>query len=104
MEILFRSHHINLLNEFILNKIPENESSLIKIVDVGNFLVLKGFTTSSENLNMFDIVKEFREVYNLSEDVKLNTIDLIEYSSKYEYFNNNDTNIVISTKHKLHNI
>ena len=75
---------VNLLSDFILNKIPHQESSIIKIVDCENFYVIKGKTTSKEVLFIPDIISEFNEKYKEHVDTKkiTHTIDLIEYDSK----------------------
>jgi hypothetical protein len=101
MNISLRHNYIILLNEYIINKIPKNESSLIKILDVGNFLILKGFTTYNKDLDILKIVDEFRERYDIPENIKMNTIDLIEYSSDYDYFKINNSEIFSSTKFHL---
>ena len=77
---------VNLLSDFILDKIPSNEKSIIKVVDCGNFYVLKGKTSSKEVLFMPNIISEFKEKYKqYTEDQKLtHTIDLIEYDSELE--------------------
>lgn len=75
---------VNLLSDFILNKIPHQESSIIKIVDCENFYVIKGKTTSKEVLFIPDIISEFNEKYKEHVDTKklTHTIDLIEYDSE----------------------
>lgn len=104
MSLSLNSHQINMFNDFILNKIPKNEYSLIKLIDVGNFIIIKGFTTYCETLNMFDLISEFKELHNLSDDIRINTIDLLEYSSDYKFFNEKNLNVTISTKYKLYNL
>lgn len=85
MDDMFRQYYINLLNDFIINKVPNNEPTIIKIIDVGNFLIVKGTTSLYEPLDIFTITNEFREKYDIPEEIRLNTIDLIEYSSEKEY-------------------
>lgn len=98
MDNKLRLYYINLLNDFILNKIPSTEFSIIKIIDVGNFLIIKGHTTLTTPLDIFEITNEFKNKFELPEDVKINTIDLIEYSSdnKCEF---KDVQILTSTKY-----
>ena len=75
---------VNLLSDFILNKIPHEESSIIKVVDCENFYVIKGKTTSKEVLFIPNIISEFTEKYKEHIDTKklTHTIDLIEYDSE----------------------
>ena len=94
-----RLYYINLLNDFIISKFPKNETSFIKIIDVGNFLIIKGITTNSTPLDMFTIVNEFTEKNNPPKELNFNTIDLIEYSSE-DYFNLSDIPILISTRYR----
>jgi hypothetical protein len=91
--------YLNLLNDFILNKIPNNETSVIKIIDVGNFLILKGSTTLSKPLDIFLITKEFMEKFELPDDIKFNTIDLIEYSINDEEYEFKDIQILSSIRY-----
>ena len=79
-----RKFLVNLLSDFILNKIPHQESSIIKIVDCENFYVIKGKTTSKEVLFIPNIISEFNEKYKEHVDTKklTHTIDLIEYDSE----------------------
>lgn len=85
MDDTMRLCYINLLNDFIMSKIPNNEPTIIKIVDVGNFLIIKGISTLSEPLDIFSITNEFKEKYDTPEDIKFNTIDLIDYSTEKDY-------------------
>ena len=39
---------VNLLADYILNKIPKDEESIIQVVDCMNFYVIKGKTTYKE--------------------------------------------------------
>lgn len=80
-----RLYYINLLNDFIISKIPNNEPTVIKIIDVGNFLIIKGISSLSEPLDIFSITNEFKEKYGTPEDFKFNTIDLIDYSTEKDY-------------------
>lgn len=75
---------VNLFSDFILNKIPKEEESIIQVVDCFNFYVIKGKTTHEEPLNISLIRDEFTvEFKDLIGDRKLShTIDLIEYDSK----------------------
>jgi hypothetical protein len=75
---------VNLFADFILNKIPKEEESIIQVVDCFNFYVIKGKTTHKEPLNIGELRDEFIVQFEeLIGDRKLtHTIDLIEYDSK----------------------
>lgn len=75
---------VNLLADFILNKLPKEEESIIQVVDCTNFYVIKGKTTYNTPLDISEIKDEFITKYEtLLGDTKLShTIDLIEYESK----------------------
>jgi hypothetical protein len=81
-----REFVVNLLSDFILTKLPKNESSQIVVVDCENFFVIKGKTSSKEVLNVSDLVSEFTEEFkfHLSESKISHTIDLIQYDSKID--------------------
>lgn len=72
---------VNCLANFIVDKIGDNYSSIIRVFDFENFIILKGKTNSKEILNLNEVLIEFDEKYkNVSEFSKIkNTIDLIEY-------------------------
>ena len=76
-----KSFVVNLLSDFIISKIPHNESSIVKIVDCGNFFVIKGKTTSKEILFIPDIISEFNKKFSLGSELT-HTIDLIEYDAE----------------------
>jgi hypothetical protein len=89
---------INLFADYILNQIPNSESSIIKIANCGNFLIIKGKTTHNELLDLSKIKTEFCEKFGIDLDSKSifnHTIDLIEYdvelkpieSITHNYFN-----------------
>jgi hypothetical protein len=75
---------VNLFADFILNKIPKEEESIIQVIDCFNFYVIKGKTTHKEPLNIGELRDEFIVQFEeLIGDRKLtHTIDLIEYDSK----------------------
>ena len=75
---------VNLLADFILNKIPKEEESIIQVVDCSNFYVIKGKTTYNSPLDIATIKDEFITKHqSLLGEIKLShTIDLIEYESK----------------------
>ena len=70
---------VNLFADFILNKIPKEEESIIQVVDCFNFYVIKGKTTYKEPLNIGELRDEFISQFEeLIGDRKLtHTIDLI---------------------------
>ena len=72
---------VNLLSDFIVSKIPQEEKSIIKIVDCENFYVIKGKTSSKEVLFIPNIISEFNEKYKEYVDNRnlTHTIDLLEY-------------------------
>jgi hypothetical protein len=73
----------NLLSDFILSKIPKNEHSIIRVIDSGNFYLIKAKTTHKEPLNISDIITEFSEKFSefIGKKKISNTIDLIEYDA-----------------------
>lgn len=82
-----KSFVVNLLSDFILSKIPHEENSIIKIVDCGNFFVIKGKTSSKEVLFIPNIISEFNEKFNI-ESKLTHSIDLIEYDVKLDTIDN----------------
>lgn len=81
-----RSFLVNLLANYILEKIGIDSSTVIKVVDLGNFFVIKGKTESKDILNLSDVISEFTEKFKHHfEELKItNTIDLIEYDCEIE--------------------
>jgi len=73
----------NLLSDFILSKIPKNEHSIIRVIDSGNFYLIKAKTTHKEPLNISDIITEFSEKFSefIGKKKISSTIDLIEYDA-----------------------
>ena len=73
---------VNLLSDFILNKFPKEEESIIQVVDCINFYVIKGKTTHKEPLNISEIRDEFITKFEsiIGERKISHTIDLIEYN------------------------
>ena len=88
---------VNLLSDFILSKIEQEMNSIIKVVDCGNFYVIKGKTTSKEVLFIPNIISEFNEKYRMFVDNQklTHTIDLIEYDC--------EVNVVKQLKQTYHN-
>ena len=73
----------NLLADFILSKIPKNEHSIIRVIDCGNFYIVKAKTSYKEPLDISEIVTEFSEKFSdyLGDKKITHTIDLIEYDA-----------------------
>jgi hypothetical protein len=73
----------NLLADFILSKIPKNEHSIIRVIDCGNFYIVKAKTSHKEILDISEIITEFSEKFSvyLGDKKITHTIDLIEYGS-----------------------
>lgn len=78
-----KSFIVNLLADFILSKIPHHESTIIKVVDLENFIVIKGKTSSKEVLMLQSIISEFIEKFKIDKQLT-HTIDLIQYDVKME--------------------
>jgi hypothetical protein len=50
---------VNLFADFILNKIPKEEESIIQVIDCFNFYVIKGKTTYCTPFNIGELRDEF---------------------------------------------
>jgi hypothetical protein len=72
---------VNLLSEFILNKIGKNTSTKIQVIDCINFFIIKGKTSSKEVLNLSEILSDFKKTYDkeIGDKKITHSIDLIEY-------------------------
>lgn len=81
-----RNFIVNSLSNFLVDKLGVDNSSIIKVLDLGNFFVIKGKTNSKEILNLNDVISEFNEKYSqFCESLKItNTIDLIQYDCNLE--------------------
>ena len=84
--MFFKESVINLFSDFILSKIPQDEESIIQVVDCVNFYVIKGKTTyktpldiSSINIEFVDSFKDFLSGFTIN-----NIIDVIEYNIELE--------------------
>lgn len=73
----------NLLADFILSKIPKNEHSIIRVIDCGNFYIVKSKTSYKEVLDISEIITEFSEKFSefIGDKEITRTIDLIEYDA-----------------------
>ena len=74
---------VNTLSNFILEKLGLETSSVIQVIDLINFVVVKGKTNIDKVLNLEKVIDEYNEKYKkyLGDYKVVNTIDLIEYSS-----------------------
>jgi len=77
--------NVNLFADFIISKINHSESTEIKVLDCGQFFVIKGKTSSKEVLNMSELTLEFKNKYKdiINEKQLIHTIDLLEYDAKF---------------------
>lgn len=77
---------VNLLADFILDKLGKDSSSSIVVADFNNFMVIKGKTDIKEPIDISKVVSEFNETYSeiLSDRKIKSTIDLIEYDCKMD--------------------
>ena len=80
---------VNLLSDFILNKIGLEHSSEIYVLDVNNFFIVKGRTSSKEVLNLSEVINEFKQKFDsfLNQTKITNTIDLLEYDVEMKKIN-----------------
>jgi hypothetical protein len=81
---------VNLLADFILKKIPDNEKSIFQVADCQNFFIIKGKTTCKETIDLQKVLEEFVEKFsNLIDNRKItHSIDLIEYGVKLKEVEN----------------
>lgn len=77
---------VNHFADFILSKIDNKRNSIIEVVDLENFLVIKGKTDSIDVLNIQELKQEFLSGNTSEHYLKRlnNTIDLIEYDAKMD--------------------
>ena len=77
---------VNSLANFIVEKLGHDLSSIIKVVDLGNFFVIKGKTESKDIINLNDVISDYSSKFSqYLESIKItNTIDLIEYDCKMD--------------------
>jgi hypothetical protein len=100
MEVSVRQNLVNDFADYLCNLISENNAHKTKlsVVDVGNFMVIKGYTKSSEVIDFNKVTIEFIElVKDKYTDLKyISTIDVISYSCEEKDFG--DEVISYSTK------
>jgi hypothetical protein len=100
MEISVRQNLVNDFADYLCNLISENNKykTKLSVVDVENFMVIKGYTKSSVVIDFNKITGEFIDsVKNKYTDLKfISTIDVMSYNSEDKSFN--DEIISFSTK------
>jgi hypothetical protein len=72
-----------LLVQKIENEVPDAKTE-ITVLNVRNFFLIKGKTTSTEVLNVADIFSDFLIKYSKEMSEKVRVIDLISYGEKIE--------------------
>ena len=79
-----RNFIVNLLADYVINRLGNECSSQIVVIDVGNFFIFKGKTSSKEVLNLSEVINDFKKKYenHLGESKITNSIDLIEYDAQ----------------------
>ena len=100
MEVSVRQNLVNDFADYLCNLISENNThkTRLSVVDVENFMVIKGYTKSSVVIDFNKITGEFIDsVKNKYNDLKfISTIDVMSYNSEDKSFN--DEIISFSTK------
>jgi hypothetical protein len=100
MEVSVRQNLVNDFADYLCNLISENNThkTRLSVVDVENFMVIKGYTKSSEVIDFNKVTIEFIElVKDKYTDLKyISTIDVISYSCEEKDFE--DKVISYSTK------
>lgn len=75
--------YLTLLSDLILSKFSKEDNALISLVDMGNFVVVKGKTKSTNVIDLHEITENFKEKLGHNfENMNLNTIDIIEYNTE----------------------
>jgi len=79
-----RIFYLNLFSDYIMKSFPEKSNSIIKILDLNNFIIVKGKTDSNDVLDFHTITKHFETNFShlIESKIPLNTIDVIEYGVK----------------------
>lgn len=116
LDIATRQNLVNDFADYVCEIISENDTHKTKlsVVDVENFMIVKGFTKSENVINFSELSSNFIELNknkypNLD---KFNTIDVLTYSCDDTYFEdeiiqystiheepiNNDLSMVVSSK------
>ena len=100
MEVSVRQNLVNDFADYLCSLISENNThkTRLSVVDVENFMVIKGYTKSSVVIDFNKITGEFIDsVKNKYNDLKfISTIDVMSYNSEDKSFN--DEIISFSTK------
>jgi hypothetical protein len=81
-----KSGLINKFADFIVKNTDETSSTIIEVIYLGGFFVIKGVTESDKVLNLQEIRNNFVQKYNYLLSAhginNINYIDIIEYGSK----------------------
>ena len=86
MDIITPYYGKNLCNVFAnlvierFNSIDDNHKTKINVVNLNQFLIIKGKTSISSPINYSNLFREY-SINNLNLDKSFNVIDLIEYGS-----------------------
>jgi hypothetical protein len=82
-----KSGIVNRLSDFILSNIGEEYKTIIEVVYLGNFFVVKGLTESDKILNLREIIDKFTEKYSYllfpHNITNINFIDIMSYNHKF---------------------
>jgi hypothetical protein len=77
--------------DYIVNHIDEDYKSIIQVVYLGGFFIVKGLTESDKVLNLQEIRNSFVEKYQYllfpHGITNINFIDVIQYSYSFTEFN-----------------
>jgi len=74
---------VNLLADYLVSKIGSEIETIIQVTDCKSFFVINGITKSTKVLDMQSVTTEFQEKFaHLLDELKINTIDLIEYDGE----------------------
>jgi len=102
LDVSTRQNLVNDFADFVCNVLSDNNNHKTKlsVVDVGSFMVVKGYT-KSDNLIEFtkitsDFIESFKDVY--TDLTYFNTIDVMTYNSDDKMFN--DEIISFNTKNE----
>lgn len=78
-----KSGIVNKLADFILKHIDEKHKTVIEVIYLGNFFIIKGITESDKILNLHEIRNSFTEKYSYL--LSLNGIDNINFIDVFKY-------------------
>ena len=87
-----KSGLVNKLADYIVNHIDETHKSIIQVIYLGGFFIIKGITESDKVLNLQDIRNFFVEKYQYllfpHGITNINFIDVIQYNYNFVDFKN----------------